>query len=62
MDGADGQILALITKNAYITVAEIAASIEKSTATVHRHIAKLINMGIIERIGSRKSGYWGIKT
>lgn len=61
MSGADGQILALIAKNAYITVAEIAASIEKSTATVQRHIAKLVTMGIIERIGSRKNGYWEIK-
>lgn len=57
----DEQIIKLIKKNAYYTIAEIADEIGKSTPTVHRHIDKLSNLGYIERIGSRKSGYWEIK-
>jgi predicted HTH transcriptional regulator len=31
-----------------------------STATIKRHIQELKKMGIIERIGSDKTGYWKI--
>ncbi len=57
----DNQIIKVLKKNAYSTIAEIAETIGKSTPTVHRHIDKLVSMGIIERVGSRKSGYWEIK-
>ncbi len=57
----DNQIIKALKKNAYSTIAEIAEIIGKSTPTVHRHIDKLVSMGIIERVGSRKSGYWEIK-
>ncbi len=57
----DNQIINELKKNSYSTIAEIAKKIGKSTPTVHRHIDKLVSMGIIERVGSRKSGYWEIK-
>lgn len=57
----DNQIIKALKKNAYSTIVEIAETIGKSTPTVHRHIDKLVSMGIIERVGSRKSGCWEIK-
>ena len=57
----DNQIIIVLKKNAYSTIPEIAKTIGKSAPTVHRHIDKLVSMGIIERVGSRKSGYWEIK-
>lgn len=57
----DNQIIKVLKKNAYSTIAEIAEIIGKSTPTVHRHIDGLVSMGVIERVGSRKSGYWELK-
>ena len=37
---------------------EIAAKISKSPATVQRAIKKMIEKGIIKRVGSNKTGYW----
>lgn len=56
----DDQIITLIKKDPYSTITEIATEIGKSVPTVHRHIDKLATMGVVERIGSRKSGYWEV--
>ncbi len=34
---------------------------KKSTATVSRRLNVLTKSGVIERVGSRKTGYWAIK-
>lgn len=57
----DDQIIKILKENAYSTIAEIADAIGKSAPTVHRHIDKLVSLGMIERVGSRKSGYWEVK-
>ncbi|MEE8836469.1 MAG: RNA-binding domain-containing protein [Eubacteriales bacterium] len=57
----DDQIIKILKRNAYSTIPEIAEAIGKSSSTVNRHIDKLVSLGMMERVGSRKSGYWEIK-
>ncbi len=54
----DESIIQLIRDNAYITVPEIAEQVGKAQATVYRHIITLTDAKMLERIGSRKKGYW----
>ncbi|MBP5599983.1 MAG: winged helix-turn-helix transcriptional regulator, partial [Lachnospiraceae bacterium] len=49
-----------ISEDAYITVPKIALKVGKSEITIHRHLAALSSAGMIERVGSRKTGYWKI--
>ena len=56
----DEMILSLILENAYITINELAEKIGKSNPTIHRHMNKLVSERKIERVGSRKSGYWRV--
>lgn len=56
----DAQILAFIGKNNYTTINELMALTGKSRATVTRSVRNMIETGMIERIGSRKSGHWRI--
>jgi len=51
-------ILQLIKSVPEIRMTELAAKSEKSLATVQRALKKLIEVGLIERIGSNKTGYW----
>ncbi len=48
-------------ENKYITTKEMASLTKKSTATVPRRLKALSKSGVIERVGSRKTGYWAIK-
>ena len=61
LSGVDDQIIKILKKNTYSTIAEIADAIGKSAPTVHRHIDKLVSHGMIVRVGSRKNGYWEVK-
>lgn len=56
----DGQIIDLIIENKYITIPELSKKIMKSEPTIHRHLDNLVKLGIIKRVGSRKTGYWDI--
>lgn len=56
----DDKILDCISEYAYITVPKIALKVGKSEITIHRHLAALSSAGMIERVGSRKTGYWKI--
>lgn len=56
----DNTILKLIASNKYITTSEVSLSTNKSIATIQRHFESLMKKGFIQRIGSRKSGYWEI--
>jgi len=40
---------------------ELAAKTGNSSATIKRHIQELKKQGIIERIGSDKTGFWRLK-
>ncbi|MBI3211903.1 MAG: putative DNA binding domain-containing protein [Simkania negevensis] len=59
---SDMQILILnaLHKNASISYEEIAAQLGKSRNTVKRHIQQLKLQGILNRLGSKKKGYWQI--
>ena len=54
------QILELIKLDKNITIAQIAGLLEKSRDTINEHIANLKKAGVLQRIGSKKSGYWKI--
>ena len=53
-----GKILNLIRENQYITQGEIAQELKITIRTVERNISILKEKGLIERIGSCKTGYW----
>ena len=54
------EIIKLVENNNYITQPEIAKELDKATNTVYRNIKVLKDMGILERVGSNKKGYWRI--
>jgi Fic family protein len=57
---AEKRILELISDNPEITYNEMAKEISMNRKTVQRYISKLKTAGVIERIGSDKSGYWRV--
>lgn len=54
------EILNLLEKNNYLKQNEIAETLSKAPNTIYRNIKVLKDMGIIERVGSTKKGYWRI--
>lgn len=56
----DDDILKVIKGNKYITIPELSNILHKSEPTIHRHLDKLVERGMVERVGSRKTGYWKI--
>ena len=57
----DRRIMELISKDQYITTTELAERLGVSRPTIARHIKSLTERGVLERVGSRKSGYWKAK-
>ena len=55
------KILSALKANPSITRTELSKTIGKGTTTIYRYLKKLQNIGIIERVGSDKTGHWGIK-
>ena len=53
-------IIEKITKNKYITQEQIASELDKTRNSIYRNIKTLKDMGILERLGSKKNGYWKI--
>ena len=53
-------VFAVITKNPNLSKEKIAERIGMSRATVTRALAKLIENGTIQRVGSDKAGHWEI--
>lgn len=53
-------IINLVEINKHITQPEIAKELNKATNTIYRNIKVLKDMGILERVGSKKKGYWRI--
>jgi len=52
--------LELIFQNAYFTAVDISEKINLSPRAVEKQLAKLKEMGVIARVGSRKTGKWRI--
>jgi len=53
-------IISAMQKNNSITYDELSSKMKKDRATIHRNIQKLLQQGIIHRIGSDKKGHWEI--
>ncbi len=60
LDELDLKIIKCIENNKFITINELKEILNKSTPTIQRHLSFLIKINKIERIGSRKKGYWKI--
>lgn len=59
-DTVNDTVFSLIKQNKNITATEISERLNMSLSTVKRKIKALKEQGIIERIGSDKTGYWKI--
>ena len=59
-DTVNDTVFSLIQQNKNITAIEISERLDLSLSTVRRKIKNLKEQGIIERIGSDKTGYWKI--
>lgn len=55
------KIIEVLTDDCRLTIEEISQKIGFSMRTVKRYISELQEKGIIERKGSKKSGYWEVK-
>ncbi len=53
-------IIEIISKNSYITQEEIASELNKTRNSIYRNIKVLKDIGVLERLGSKKNGYWEI--
>lgn len=57
----DKKVLAVIKNDPHIKRFDIISSLEIGKSTLDRSLKKLKNAGLLERIGSNKTGYWKIK-
>lgn len=55
------RLCALFKENSKITQSEIQKQLELSRSKVQRTMKKLVNEGVIENIGSHRSGQWKVK-
>ena len=53
-------IVQAILDNKYISYESLAEKLNKNRSTIMRNIKKLKELGIIQRVGSDKDGYWDI--
>jgi predicted HTH transcriptional regulator len=54
-------IVNIIKQKSNVTVSEMANLLSVEERTIYRNMEKLKTAGIIERIGSDKSGYWAVR-
>jgi len=54
------KILELIKDNPKISILELSEKVNIGTTAIDKNIKKLKDSKIIKRIGSTKSGYWGV--
>lgn len=54
-------ILELLRNDNFLTASKISEMINQSSRNIQRIMDSLRNKGLIERIGSNKSGYWNVK-
>lgn len=59
-ESVKSKILQHLKQNSKANYRELAGKTGNSQTTIKRHIQELKKMGIIERIGSDKTGYWKI--
>jgi biotin operon repressor len=56
------KILDNIAENQHVTMSELSAAVGISTRKIEANVQKLKAMGLIERVGARKNGYWMVKS
>jgi len=61
IDEIPTKILEILSKDKNVSTSEISKELNISRRTIQYHINKLKEEGIIERLGSKKTGYWKIK-
>ncbi len=61
IDKNEKEVLLLISENPNITQSEVSLKMNYSKRGIEKIIRKLKDKGLIERVGSNKSGYWKIK-
>ena len=54
------EILDLMKRDRNVTLSELAEITSKHRVTIARNIRALCEAGLIERVGSRKTGYWRV--
>ena len=54
-------IVNIIKQKSNVTVSEMANLLGVDERTIYRNMEKLKTAGIIERVGSDKSGYWVVR-
>lgn len=60
-DPLEKEVLSAIEENSHITQAQLSTKLNRSDRQIKRALKELREKGIIERIGSRKSGQWIVK-
>lgn len=60
LDDIDKEIIKEIKITRTITIPELSEKINKSVATIYRHLEKLMDKNLVVRVGSKKKGYWKI--
>ncbi|AQQ00652.1 cell filamentation protein Fic [Pseudoalteromonas aliena] len=61
LSDVDKVILAFIEQDRYMTNAQLSEKSGKSQSTIERRIKVLKDVGLITRIGAKKTGYWQVK-
>ena len=56
------QILRLVRTNVTISYDELASKTGKDRSTIRRNVGKLKDMGLLHRAGSKKTGYWEVRS
>jgi predicted HTH transcriptional regulator len=56
------KIVAALKKNNFLTENDLAKKFAVTPRTIERDLSKLKQVGILERIGSKKDGRWIVKT
>lgn len=59
-DTVNDTVFSLIEQNRNITATEISKQLNMSLSTVKRRIRGFKEKGVLERIGSDKTGYWKV--
>ena len=55
------KIIELLKDNPKYTKRDLMSALGKADSTIKEHLSKLKKEGVLQRIGSTKSGYWKVK-
>lgn len=54
------KIFAILAEHPHLALPEVAVKIGKSPSAVHRACTKLIEQGLLKRVGPDKGGHWEV--